>query len=185
MRESYINCMTEIGRYLLSLFITPRVRDILFAIFDACAFQLMYSFIAMSRKLNVVTLSIFVSQIIKFRISFAETTLRQLWKVVWTFRDNLLTASPSEILHNYKLIKASTKLMPSLPPWVNGHKGLVIVASSAYEMNLRLALTLWITFLYMINSRGPNIEPWGTPVSITLVEDAVPSNSAYWWRCVR
>ena len=26
MRESYINYMTEIGRYLLSLFITPRVR---------------------------------------------------------------------------------------------------------------------------------------------------------------
>ena len=64
MRESYINFMTEIGRYLLSLFITPRVRDILFAIFDVCAFQLMYSFIVIPRKLNVVTLSIFVSQIL-------------------------------------------------------------------------------------------------------------------------
>ena len=63
--------MTEIGRYLLSLFITPRVRDILFAIFDVRAFQLMYSFIVIPQKLNVVTLSIFVSQIIKYGISFA------------------------------------------------------------------------------------------------------------------
>ena len=75
MRESYINFMTEIGRYLLSLFITPRVRDILLAIFDVCAFQLMYSFFVIPQKLNVLTLSIFVSQIIKFGISFAEITL--------------------------------------------------------------------------------------------------------------
>ena len=60
MRKSYINFMTEIGRYLLSLFITPRVRDILFAIFDVCAFQLTYLFIVIPRKLNIVTLSIFV-----------------------------------------------------------------------------------------------------------------------------
>ena len=66
--------MTEIGRYLLSLFITPRVRDILLAIFDECALQLINSFIVSPRKLNVVTLSIFVSQIIKSGISFAEIT---------------------------------------------------------------------------------------------------------------
>ena len=87
--------------------------------------------------------------------------------VFQTFRDNLLTASQSEILHNSKLIKVSTRLMSPLPPWVNEHKGLVIVVSSAYKMNLRLALTLWISFIYIIRSRGPNIEPWGTPVSIT------------------
>ena len=74
MRDSYINFMAEIGRYLLSPFITPRVRDILFAIFDVCALQLMYSFIVIPIKLNVVTLSIFVSQIINFGISFAEIT---------------------------------------------------------------------------------------------------------------
>ena len=66
--------MAEIGRYLLSLFITPRVRDILLAIFEVCALQLTNSFIVSPRKLNVVTLSIFVSQIIKSGISFAEMT---------------------------------------------------------------------------------------------------------------
>ena len=49
--------MTEIGRYLLSLFITPKVRDILLAIFEVCALQLINSFIVSPRKLNVVTLS--------------------------------------------------------------------------------------------------------------------------------
>ena len=67
--------MTEIGRYLLSLFITPRERDILLAIFEVCVLQLTNSFIVSPRKLNVVTLSIFVSQIIKSGISFAEMTL--------------------------------------------------------------------------------------------------------------
>ena len=105
--------------------------------------------------------------------------------VFWTFRDNLLTAYQSEILHNSKLIKASTRLMSSLPPWVNEHKGLIIVVSSAYKMHLRLALTLWISFIYIMKSGGPNIEPWCTPVSITRVEDAVPSYSTYWRRCFR
>ena len=66
--------MTEIGRYVFSQFITPRVRDILLAIFDVCALQLINSFIVSPGKLNVVTLSTFVSQIIKSGISFAEIT---------------------------------------------------------------------------------------------------------------
>ena len=66
--------MTEIGRYFLSLFITPRVWDILLAIFEVCALQLINSFIVSPRKLSVVTLPIFVSQIIKSGISFAEIT---------------------------------------------------------------------------------------------------------------
>ena len=35
----------------------------------------MYSLIVIPRKLNVVTLSIFVSQIVKFGVSFVEITL--------------------------------------------------------------------------------------------------------------
>ena len=75
--------------------------------------------------------------------------------VFWTFRDSLLTASQSEILCNSKFIKAVTRPMSSLPPWVNEHKGLVIVVSSAYKINFRLALTLWISFIYIMNSRAP------------------------------
>ena len=65
--------MTVIDRYLLSLFITPSVRDILLAIFEVCVLQLMNSYIVIPRKLNVVTLSILVSQIIKSGISLAQS----------------------------------------------------------------------------------------------------------------
>ena len=116
-------------RYLLSLFITPRVRGILLAIFEVCALQLINSFIVSPRKLNVVTFSIFVSQIIKSGISFAFDNLLVIKEyhefVFWTFRDSLLTASQSEILRNSKFIKAVTRPMSSLPPWVNEHKGLL------------------------------------------------------------
>ena len=54
--------------------------------------------------------------------------------------------------------------MSSLSPWVNEHKGLVIMVSSAYKMNFRLALISGTSFLYIMNSRGPNLEPWGTHV---------------------
>ena len=66
--------MTAIGRYLLILFITPKVRDILLAIFEVCALQFINSFIVSPRKLKVVTLFILDSQIIKSGISFAEIT---------------------------------------------------------------------------------------------------------------
>ena len=66
--------MTEIGRHFLSLFITPRVRYILLAIFEVCGLQLTNSYNVSPRKLKVVTLFIFVSQIIKSGISFAEIT---------------------------------------------------------------------------------------------------------------
>ena len=65
--------MTEIGKYLLSLFITPSVRYIVLAIFEVCALQFINSYIVSPRKLNVVTLSILVSQIIKTGISLAES----------------------------------------------------------------------------------------------------------------
>ena len=74
--------------------------------------------------------------------------------VFWTFRDSLLTASQSEILRNSKFIKAVTRPKSSFPPWVNEYKGLLIVVSSAYKIYLRLALTLWISFIYIMNSLG-------------------------------
>ena len=52
INESYINFIAERGKYRLSLFITPSVRDILLAIFCVCEFQFMYSFTVNPRKLN-------------------------------------------------------------------------------------------------------------------------------------
>ena len=50
MMESYINFMTEIGRYLLGLITIPRVRHILLPIFGVGALQVLYSFIVIPIK---------------------------------------------------------------------------------------------------------------------------------------
>ena len=50
--ESYINVIAEMGKYSFSLFITPSVREILFAIFWTYEFQFIYSFTVRPRKLN-------------------------------------------------------------------------------------------------------------------------------------
>ena len=70
INESYINFIAERGKYRLSLFITPSVRDILLVILYVCEFQFMYSFTVNSRKLNSVTCSIKVLFIIRRGISF-------------------------------------------------------------------------------------------------------------------
>ena len=70
--------MTEIGRYFWSLFITPRVRDISLAIFEESIFEVS------PRKLNVVTFSIFVSQIIKSGITFEEITF---WLLIMEYHE--------------------------------------------------------------------------------------------------
>ena len=66
--ESYINFIAEMGKYRFSLFITPSVRKILFAIFLTCEFQLIYSFTVRPRKLNSVTPSIRVLFIMRHGI---------------------------------------------------------------------------------------------------------------------
>ena len=99
---------------------------------------------------------------------------------IWYF---VCCDNSSIIIENHEF--SFLNMMWSFSPWVNEHKGLVIVVLSAYKMNLRLALISWIPFLYIMNSRGPNIEPWGSHVSVSQVEDAMPSYSIYRMRCVR
>ena len=65
INESYINFMAEKGKYCFSLFITPKVRDILLAIFCVWEFQFIYSFTVNHRKLNSVTRSIMALFIIR------------------------------------------------------------------------------------------------------------------------
>ena len=72
--ESYINFIGEMGTYRFSLFITPSVREILFAIFWTCEFQFIYSFTVRPRKLNSVTRSIRVLFIMRHGISFSVRT---------------------------------------------------------------------------------------------------------------
>ena len=62
------------GKYRFKQFITPRVRQILFAIFTECDSQFMNSFIVISRKMNSVTLSIGVLLISSCGISVSVMT---------------------------------------------------------------------------------------------------------------
>ena len=80
--ESYINFKADVGRYLLSRFIMPNVRQILFTIFDEWELQFMNSFIVSPTKLNSVTLSTTVLLITKQGISRVGITFWWLWKIM-------------------------------------------------------------------------------------------------------
>ena len=58
---------------------------------------------------------------------------------------------------------------------LNEHSGLIKLVSSTYSMVLKFLLASRISFIYMMKSRGPKIEPCGTPVVIRTVFDKVPS----------
>ena len=59
------------------------------------------------------------------------------------------------------------------------------VVSSAYKIKLRRSLTVCMSFIHITNNKGPNIEPCGTPVSISFFAEATPSYSTYWVRSER
>ena len=187
--ESYINFIADVGRYLLSRFIMPNVREILFAIFDGWELQFMNSFIVSPKKLNSVTLSTTVLLITKQGISLVGITFWWLWKimnfVLSTFSDSLFTASQSDILDSSKLIKYDIWVTSWFTSCVNVHNVLVNVVSSAYKIKLRRSLTVCMSFIYITNNKGPNIEPCGTPVSISFFAEATPSYSTYWVRSER
>ena len=58
IKESYMIFNADNGKYRFKQFITPKVQQILYAIFTECDPQIMNSFIAIPRKLNSLTLSI-------------------------------------------------------------------------------------------------------------------------------
>ena len=51
--------------------------------------------------------------------------------------------------------------------------------SSAYMMGVNLSLAMARSLIYIKKRRGPNIDPWGTPVVIISVADCVLLNSTY------
>ena len=53
------------------------------------------------------------------------------------------------------------------------------VVSSAYMMGVNFALAMARSLIYIKKRRGPNIDPWGTPVDIISVADCVLLNSTY------
>ena len=112
--------------------------------------------------MNSVTLSITTER----RIPCVGITFWWLWRimnfVLSTLRGKLVTTSQSEILDSSRLIKFDTWFTSWFTSWVNV---LVNVVSSAYKMKLRRSLIVCISFIYITNNKGHNIEPRGTPVS--------------------
>ena len=53
------------------------------------------------------------------------------------------------------------------------------VVSSAYMIKLKILLALGKSLIYRIKSKGPKIDPWGTPVITGNVVDLVSSICIY------
>ena len=133
IKESYISFIAAIGRYLCSLFITPRVRDIFFLLFSR------------SDPLYDRTIQREVGNII-FR-NYVLVVKNHIL-VFSAIKYNLSTASQSEILDNSRLIKLDTWLISYLLLLsVKEHGGLTNVVLSACKTNLEFSLAQWIPFM--------------------------------------
>ena len=87
-----------------------------------------------------------------------------LWKNIYfvfvTFSDNLFAFSHKFILSGSQFISRSTSLLSKFSA------KLYNVVSSAYTIQLNFEHVLGKSFMYMLNNRGPKIEPCGTPIHI-------------------
>ena len=54
---------------------------------------------------------------------------------------------------------------------VKEHKGVMRLVASAYRIASKCGDVVYMTLMYMMKSSGPNMEPWGTPVSMLARED--------------
>ena len=120
------------------------------------------------RKLNSLTCSILVSLIHSCNLRFFMLRWRW-WKInIFVFlalSDNLLRQSQSVITFSSELIAwvASSILLRSE---VKVQMGSINDVSSAYRVKWNFFVTWEISFIYMMNRRGPRMDPCGTPVEI-------------------
>ena len=85
-------------------------------------------------------------------------------------KDNLFEDSQSLILHSLLF-----KMMSLLALFMLQYN----VVSSAYINILKTRLPLGKSLMYIKKSKGPKIEPWGTPIEIDFVSDLEPLYSTY------
>ena len=88
-----------------------------------------------------------------------------MYLVFLTFKDNLFGDSQSLILHSSLL-----KMMSLLASFMLQYN----VVSSAYINLLKTRLTLGKSLMYIRKSKGPKLEPCGTPIEIDFVSDLEP-----------
>ena len=158
-----------------NLFKTPAVFRILFATKFVCESQLRFVSIFMPRKLKLLTNSIAIPAMFSCG---SETFFCGIWKTIafdlFTFNDSLLTLSQSLTWVNSLLILNDRSVCLSKTFAVVNN-----VVSSAYMMNLNFSLHLMISLIYIVNKRGPSMDPWGTPVTIFTLFDCTVSNTTY------
>ena len=87
------------------------------------------------------------------------------------FNASLLTISHSLIFVN--------SLLSPIASWPSPNEFVVVtsVVSSSYIIHLNTLLEKTMSFTYIVNNNGPNIEPCGTPVKMLALQDTVLSNS--------
>ena len=95
-----------------------------------------------------------------------------MYLVFITFKDNLFEDSQSLILHSSTSLFKMMSLLASFMLQYN-------VVSSAYINILKTRLTIGKSLMYKRKSKGPKIEPWGTPIEIDFVSDLEPLYSTY------
>ena len=86
-----------------------------------------------------------------------------MWKaialVLFTLSDSLLAFSQLYYFANSSFIESFMFIL------------VISVVLSAKFMNLHDSLELIMSFMYIINRRGPKIESWGTPITISVFRD--------------
>ena len=93
-----------------------------------------------------------------------------MYLVFLTFKDYLDEDSQSLILHS-----SLFKMMSLLALYMLQYN----VMSSAYINILKTRLTLGKSLMYIRKSKGPKIEPSGTPIKIDFVSDLESLYSTY------
>ena len=163
------------GKKRFNLPIIPSDLDILFDIF-------LYMFIPCQivkpKKLNSVTHSIICSFYSNCGIRFSM--FRCLWWkimnfVSFTLSDNLFISNHISMFFNSLFILVDNCMQLLSIFTSNEHNVLVKFVSSANKMAWNFVLSLWMSLVSIINSNGPKIEPWGTPVFLDNVHEFVPS----------
>ena len=57
---------------------------------------------------------------------------------------------------------------------------MITVVSSAYNMQNNISDTLQMSLMYIMNNRGPRIDPWGIPHLIGWVDECASSKATYY-----
>ena len=152
-------------KYLFSIFSIPTVFTILFATSVLWWFQFRCLFIFMPKNTKLSTNSTIVPFILKMgKITFFCGIWNTIAFVFFTFNDNLFIFS-----HSVTLFNSCSVVLASLCLVCAPHN----VVSSAYVMKLKCEVDCAMSFMYIMNNKGPSIEPWGTPVVILPSSEGV------------